>query len=123
MNDIEVGNLLGLMALADNRKPPEDDEARLAMIEFWLGMVGDLRYADAARAVQEHYRESREWIMPADIRERVEAIRSERLSTAPPVQIPPELADRPEDAIAWKRQQARAIADGQEPQRAIGGTS
>jgi hypothetical protein len=109
------------MALADNRKPPEDDEGRKAMITFWLSMVGDLAYPDAANAVQAHYRDSREWIMPADIRRRVAEIRQERLRAAGPLQIPDELADHPHEALAWKQRTQAAVADGQEPQRAIGG--
>lgn len=110
------------MALADNRKPPEDDEGSKAMIAFWLSMVGDLSYADAARAVQEHYRESREWIMPADIRRRVAEIRQERLRAAGPVEIPEELADSPAEGLAWKQERLTAIADGRMEPRAIGGT-
>lgn len=121
MTGDEIGKLLGLMALADNRKPPEDDEGRQAMIAFWLGMVGDLNYADAAQAVQAHYRDTREWIMPSDIRQRVAEIRAERLRIAGPVVIPPELADSPVEAIAWKQQTLDAIADGRTPPQAIGG--
>lgn len=121
MNGDEVGKLLGLMALADNRKPPGDDEGRKAMIAFWLTMVGDLSYADAAQAVQAHYRESREWIMPADVRARVRAVRNARLIAAGETDIPEELADRPIEARNWLQRQRDAIADGQEPPRAIGG--
>lgn len=116
----EVGKLLGLMALADNRKPPEDDEGRKAMIGFWLGMIGDLSYADAVQAVRDHYRESREWIMPADVRRGVKAIRQARLDAAGPTEIPPELADRPIEAREWLQRTRDAIADGQEPPLAIG---
>lgn len=120
MDANEVGLLLGLMALADNRKPPEDEEGQVAMIEFWLGMVGDIRYADAAQAVRDHYRESREWIMPADIRQRVTEIRRKRIEAAPPVEIPEHLADRPLEARDWKQRTLHAIADGEDPQLAIG---
>ena len=123
MDADEIGKLLGLMALADNRKPPEDDEGRQAMIAFWLGMVGDLTYADAAQAVQGHYRESREWIMPADIRRLVADIRQERLRAAGPVEIPEELADRPLEALAWKQRRLADIADGQVLPRQIGAGS
>jgi hypothetical protein len=123
MNDLEVGKLLGLMALADTRKPPGDDGARKAMIDFWLGMVGDLRYADAAQAVQAHYRESRDWIMPADIRQRVADIRKQRITAAGPVEIPEHLADRPVEARDWKQRTLLAIADGENPQLAIGSAS
>lgn len=122
MDADEVGRLLGLMALADNRKPPEDDEGRKAMITFWLSMVGDLAYADASQAVQAHYRDSRDWVMPADIRSRVAEIRQERLRAAGPVVIPEELADSPAEALAWKQERVTAIADGRLQPRAIGGT-
>ena len=90
------------------------------MIEFWLGMVGDLRYIDAAEAVRQHYRESREWCMPADIRERVAQIRKQRVEAAPPVEIPEHLADRSVEARDWKQRTLQAIADGADPQLAIG---
>lgn len=119
----EIGKLLGLMALADNRKPPEDEEGQVAMIAFWLSMVGDLDYADAATAVQEHYRESREWIMPSDIRRRVKEMRAERLKANPPPAPPAELLDDPVAYRAALRESTEAIASGQHGQRAIGGGS
>jgi hypothetical protein len=108
MNGDEVGRLLGLMALADNRIPPEDDEGRAAMIMFWLSMVGDLAYADAQQAVQDHYRESRDWIMPADIQRRVKAIRRTRLAQSVIQAPPPELADDPR---AYRKALAGNIRD------------
>jgi hypothetical protein len=115
----EVGKLLGLMALADNRKPPEDDEGRKAMIAFWLGMVGDLTYADAAQAVAAHYRESRDWIMPSDIRSRVNEVRRERLKNAPALDPPREVADDPAAYVAWLAGARKKIADGQPALRAV----
>lgn len=123
MNSDEVGNLLGLMALADNRKPPEDDAGKIAMIAFWLSMVGDLDYPDAARAVQEHYQETREWIMPSDIRKRVKVMRAERLKANPVPAPPAELLD---DPVAYRRalrESAQAIASGEDAPRAIGSGS
>lgn len=119
MNGDEVGKLLGLMALADNRRPPEDDEGRKAMIAFWLRMVGDLNYRDAAASVEAHYRESPERIMPSHIRERVRVIRQARLDAAGPTEIPQELAGRPIEARDWLQRVRDAIADGAEPERAI----
>lgn len=123
MDADEVGRLLGLMALADNRKPPEDDEGSKAMIAFWLSMVGDLAYADAAQAVQAHYRESREWIMPADIRQRVAAVRAERLRAAGNLEerIPEELADRPLEYATRLKEITEAVRAGQPAPKAIGG--
>lgn len=119
MTGDEVGKLLGLMALADNRKPPEDDEGRAAMIAFWLSMVGDLNYAEAAQAVQEHYRESRDWIMPADIRERVMRVRNERIAKAEIPPPPPELLDDPVAYNAALRAAITAIADDRDPVAAM----
>lgn len=123
MTGDEIGKLLGLMALADNRKPPEDDEGRRVMIEFWLRMVGDLTYADASEAVLAHYRESREWVMPSDIRERVKAVRAERLDQTPPPPPPPELLDDPDAYRQYLRESTKRIADGKPELRMIGGTS
>jgi hypothetical protein len=113
----EVGKLLGLMALADNRKPPDeaDREGRQAMIFYWLEMIGDLTYADCAQAVRDHYRDSREWIMPADIRRRVRAIRDARLARTRLPAPAPEIAD---DTTAYREVLAdtiRAAADGTLP--------
>lgn len=121
MNANEVGLLLGLMALGDNRKPPEDPEGRKAMIDFWLRMVGDLDYAEAAQAVQEHYRQSRDWIMPKDIRDRVKASRSARLAKTPPPPPPPSLADDPGRYQQALRARIERIAAGFSVPKAIGG--
>jgi len=121
----EAGRLLGLMALADNRKPPDEDDedGRAAMIAFWLEMIGDLSYADCAQAVHDHYRESRDWLMPADIRRRVAEMRQERLRENPPPPPPPELLDDPEAYNRHLRESARRIADGKPDLRMIGGAS
>jgi hypothetical protein len=121
----EIGKLLGLMALADNRKPPDEDdkEGRAAMIAFWLEMIGDLTYADCALAVRDHYRESREWIMPADIRLRVRRMRDARLKAVPEPVPPPELLEDDEAYCEWLRLETKRIADGKPGLRAIGGAS
>lgn len=120
----DVGKLLGLMALADNRKPPDEDdeEGRAAMIAFWLEMIGDLPFADCAQAVRDHYRESREWIMPADIRHRVRAIRDQRLRVTPDPAPPREALDDPAEYSRHLRRSAQQIADGKPDLRSIGGT-
>ena len=59
--------------------------------------------------------------MPSDVRQGVAAIRQARLDAAGPVEIPEDLADHPAEALAWKQSALDAIADGVEPQKAIGG--
>ncbi|MGH3415020.1 MAG: hypothetical protein ACRDVE_14510 [Actinocrinis sp.] len=65
MTPEEIGKLLATCAAFDNRKT--DDSAVLA----WLGAVGDLSHPECEAAVIAHYSDSREWIMPADVRSRV----------------------------------------------------
>lgn len=117
MNATEASQLLALMALYDNRKVADPD------IVAWLKVIGDLPYADCEPSVVAHYRESRERIMPADVRQRVAAIRQARLDAAGPTEIPQELANRPLEARAWLQRTRDAIADGQGPPRQIGGAA
>jgi hypothetical protein len=65
MTPEEAGKLLGMCAAYDNRNV--DDSALYA----WFRVVGDLPYAECEQAVIAHYTDSREWIMPADVRKRV----------------------------------------------------
>lgn len=115
MTDEEALDLLTLMASYDRRKISKED------VKAWHAIVGDLPFADAAAAVMGYYREHREWIMPSDVRQRVTAIRQARLDAAGPIEIPRHLADRPLDAQQWLRATKDAIADGEEPPKAIGG--
>ena len=112
MNATEAGKLVALMALYDNRKVSDPD------IVAWLKVVGDLQYGDCESAVVAHYQETRERIMPADIRQRVRVIRAKRLDRAEVPAPPPELVDD------WPAYQAAlhaarvAAADGRDPEAA-----
>lgn len=112
----EVIDLLTLIASFDRRTAGKTD------VTAWQAAVGDLAWPDAQAAVIEHFRESTDWLMPAHIRQRVAAIRQARLDAAGPIEIPEDLADHPAEAIAWKQRAMTAIADGTEPQKAIGGS-
>jgi hypothetical protein len=61
----ETGKLLGICAAFDNRNV--DDAAVFA----WYSAIKDLPYSECESAVIAHYSDSREWIMPADVRTRV----------------------------------------------------
>lgn len=115
MTSDEVWDLLGVIAVADRRTVGDADH------KMWTALVGDLAFDDCQAAVIAHYRDSTDWVMAKHIRDRVAEIRRERLRAAGPLQIPDELADHPHEALAWKQRVQTAIADGQEPQRAIGG--
>lgn len=104
MNTNEVIDLLTLIAARDRRTVGEADVAA------WLEDVGDLAFADARAAVSRHFRESREWVMAADIRRHVKAIRAERLKNSD-LAIPP--ADLEGDDYRQAiRDGIRAIGDG-----------
>jgi hypothetical protein len=61
----ETIDLLATCAAYDRRTIGEADAVA------WHAVVGDLPFAEAQQAVFAHYAESREWIMPADVRTRV----------------------------------------------------
>lgn len=114
MTSDEVWDLLKLIASVDRRKVGITDR------RSWETLIGDLAFPDAAAAVIAYYRDNREWIMPSDVRHGVKAIRQARLDAAGPTDIPPELADQPIEAREWLQRTRDAIADGADPQMAIG---
>lgn len=117
MSTDEVIDLLTLMASYDRRKVGEADVAA------WYAAMGDLAFSDSRDAVIAHYRDSTEWIMPAHVRRRVAAVRSERLSAAGNLEdlIPEELADRPLEYAARLKQVTEAVRDGEPAPKAIRG--
>lgn len=101
----EVIDLLTIIAATDKRTVGESDVA------LWCEYVGDLRFDDAKTAVVDHYRTTREWLMPVDIVAGVRRIRAARLAAAPP---PCPDVD-PNDVAAYQAERRRlltAIADG-----------
>jgi hypothetical protein len=79
MNRRQVGELLALAALVDNRAVT--DEAGL----MWHRLIGHLDYELAVEALQAHYAESTEWLLPAHITARV---RQSRLAALPSTMSP-----------------------------------
>ena len=113
MTSDEVWDLLELISSIDRRKVGLTDR------QVWEGLIGDLSAADAQAAVIAHYRESREWIMPADVRTRVKAMRNDRLSRHPAPAPPAELTDEPGRYKAVAEAGVRRIADGMARRMAI----
>ena len=114
MTSDEVWDLLELISSIDRRKVGLTDR------QVWEGLVGDLPATDAQAAVITHYRESREWIMPADVRGRVKAMRRDRLDRGTVPAPPAELTDEPGKYQAALQSRVREFADGRSVQRAIG---
>lgn len=106
MNPTEAAALLTVCAGIDNRKPSAET-ARL-----WASMLDGLPYAECEAAVIEHYRESREWLMPADIRNRVRRHRAARITHDEALELPPHDPDDTAAHIAALTTARRAAADG-----------
>lgn len=97
--------MLTACALFDNRTISD------LTAKAWSKAIAPIvTYSDAVEAVADHYAESSEWIMPADINRRVRAIRRTRTAAlAPPAPPEPLTADRD---LAWRREYTRVIGDG-----------
>lgn len=104
MTRSEVATLLGICAAYDNRTVGDMD------VQAWHAVIGDLPFEDSRTAVLQHYAETRERIMPADVRQRVQAMRRDRIERA---QIePPRDPDRPVEYRQEFHRRIAAIADG-----------
>ena len=114
MNAEETARLLAKCASFDRRKIGELD------IIAWLEVLGDLPYRDCEQAVTGHYSDSTDWIMPAHIRQRVKAMRRDRVNREVVAAPPPELTGEPGRYRDELRARVRDIADGRSLKRAIG---
>lgn len=108
MTPAEAQALLTICAAFDNRKPDPD------AAQAWSLALAGLRFEDCRDAIVKHYQESREWIMPADVRAEVKRVRGGRVDHET-VPIPPGFD--PDDTSAYQRllaESRRAQADGRE---------
>ncbi len=76
MTPSQTAELLAMCSAFDRRTVGSMD------VTAWHRVLGDVDHTDAQRAVADHYSDSRDWIMPADIRRRVKALRAARITTA-----------------------------------------
>lgn len=100
----EVVELLSVAAAFDQRTVGEFD------VGAWHAAIGDLDLEDARLAVIGHYREHRERLMPADVRDRVILLRRERLAAVP--DLPPDVDPDDPGYFAALRARREAIASG-----------
>jgi hypothetical protein len=109
----ETIDLLALAAAFDRRNIGEADSVA------WHAALGDIPFADAQEAVIGHYRQSREFIMPADVWNRVKAMRSDRIARAVVNAPAAELTDAPGRYKAVLGEMVRRLGDGFGVRRAI----
>jgi hypothetical protein len=96
-------------AAFDNRKP-DADQARA-----WAMALDGLRFEDCREAIVQHYRQSREWLMPVEVIAAVKKLRNARVIAYGLLPDPPAHID-PDDTGAiqqWRVDLNRAIADGE----------
>ena len=113
----QAAALLTLAAARDNRTIAE------AAALGWAEDLGEARFVDCRDAISTHYRETRDWIMPADILRLVRKVRADRLSGIEKPIPPRELADHAEASMAWMRTFEHAICDGSNRANAIAGAN
>lgn len=106
MTPAEAQMLLGIAASFDNRKPNE--EAAIA----WAAVLDDYDYTECRDAVVDHYRESREWIMPADVVARVRHKIAERFRAIGTFIPPEEVRDDYELEVKWRQWANAEVASG-----------
>jgi hypothetical protein len=114
MTPDETVDPLTVAAAFDQRTVGEGD----AMA--WHAVLGDLNFADAKQAILGYYADTRERIMPADVRQRVKAIQDRRLQdTEIPTAPLAALMDDPPAYLAAVRAANAAIAAGRDPETAM----
>lgn len=104
MTPSEAATLLSMAAAFDNRKVSEET------VSAWVAALADLRFEDCRAAVVEHYKTSRDWLMPADIRKMVRRVRAKRIAEAKFPEPPSGLSEF--EYRRWLRESTRAVGDG-----------
>lgn len=106
MNLTETAVLLNGIALYDNR----DVDVELAQV--WHAHLADVPFTDAAAAVRAHFDQSKDWIMPSDVKNLIRQQRANRLAnTALVYDGDPD--ETPAQYLANIRARIAAIAAGQ----------
>jgi hypothetical protein len=108
MKATEAAALLTIAAAYDNRRPDADQA------KAWAMALDDLRFEDCRTVIVEHYRKSRDWLMPVDVIQGVKRLRSDRLLEFGPVPEPQGIdPDDTERYTAAYMALQRSIADGE----------
>lgn len=111
MTPAEAAVALSLCAAYDRRTIGEADA------RAWAEALPDIRLEDARAAIVRHYRERRDWIMPADVLGLVRIVRRDRIIEAEcrgALRVePPRDLDADLD-ITWRREYRAALGDGED---------
>lgn len=123
MDAEEIPQLIAQIALADGRVRREDKMERRAQILMWAGILADVPYDFALRAVKEHYAQSQWPIAPGDIASRWQAGVRDRLNRDNGTFEPNDFPNLdPDDVIGYLealRGQRTAVARGFQPPNTV----
>ena len=97
MKRAEIARLLTMAAAFDRRTLGEADVAA------WHSVLDDLDFPEAESALKAHYADTREFVMPSDIRRRAIASRRDRANRAENARIMAELHGPKPDADTYAR--------------------
>ncbi|MGW6913744.1 zinc finger domain-containing protein [Kitasatospora sp. NPDC054939] len=96
MNRSETATLLALAAAFDRRTVGDAD------VRAWQTVLADIDYEQAQAAVTHHYANTRNWVMPADIREHVRRLRDQAAADLQGPGLAAEVPDAdPDDVPAY----------------------
>lgn len=102
MNEVETGKLLTFISGLDNRKLSKET------ILAWHQLLGDVHFEDALEAARQHYRDSRDWLMPADLVQGAKRIGSQNRRWATVKQWELEASYEDDfDPVEWMRKLSR----------------
>jgi hypothetical protein len=106
MKPTEAAALLTIAAAYDNRKPDADQA------KAWAMALDGMRFEDCRTVIVEHYRRTRDWLMPSDVVAGVKSIRDRRIREFGPLPAPDGELESGEYARQI-RETIRRIADGE----------
>ena len=108
MTPAEAAELLTLCSGYDNRKPNADTA------KAWALVLDGMDHSECMAAIVQHYRESREWLMPADIVRLVRAGRRQRVEAFDrAVNLTPPSELDGEQQREWRMQIRERVARGE----------
>lgn len=105
----DVARLLALIQAFDRRTIGETD------VEAWTLVIADLDQADCAEAIRQHFTESREWIMPSDVRGRAKILARTRRAAEARLELEAPPLDREVVAARYAELQAEVRKRGHKP--------
>jgi hypothetical protein len=82
VNEYEVAKLLTIASMIDNRTVAPET------VTEWTRVVGHIPFEQAREAVEQHFRESTSYLMPAHVTAQVRRVREQHALNGGPVECP-----------------------------------